>query len=162
MILHASGDFSKRIIVGFYLYYIVHQDKESREYVPPLGDLEAFENEWMEVEIRDPEAMIEPHEIGIANFLHNDFFLQPIDYELYKQSHLEIDANTKSDRTEWGHARYHQIMKPGYAFEIVVQWITASGPIVYDLVYNWSRKATQCGFQLVPVSKMRLGHRNCT
>lgn len=56
---------------------------------------------------------------------------------VYKHSHLEIDVSQKSDRIEWGHAKYHSIMIPGYAFEIVVEWITASGPIVYDLVCSY-------------------------
>jgi DEP domain-containing protein 5 len=151
MIIHASGDFSKPIIVGYYLYYIMHQDKQSMNYEPPLGDLEAFENEWLEVEIRDPDAFVAPHDVGVPKFLHDDIILQPMANELYKFVHLEIDVNNKSDRTEWGHARYHCVMKPGHAFELVVQWITASGPIINDLLYNWSRKAQQCGFQLVPI-----------
>lgn len=52
----------------------------------------------------------------------------------YRHSHLEIDVNQKSDRMEWGHVKYHTVMQPGYAFEIVVSWITSSGPIVWDLV----------------------------
>jgi hypothetical protein len=74
-----------------------------------------------------------------------------LDGNLYKQSHLEIDISSKSDRVEWGHARYNRQMTPGSAFEITVQWITASGPIVYDLIYGWSRKAQQCGYQLIPI-----------
>lgn len=73
------------------------------------------------------------------------------DGAIYKQAHLEIDALQKSDRIEWGHVRYHTKMKPGHAFEIVTQWLTGSGPIVYDLVNVWSRKALQCGFQMVAI-----------
>lgn len=150
MICHASGDFSKPIISGFYLYFIVIQDKTSKDYRQPLCDLEAFENEWVEVEIINPE-ITEPHEIGVPKFLHDSLDIQPIDSSLYKQTHLEIDVGQKSDRTEFGHARYHQMMTPGSAFEVAVQWVTASGPIVYELVYGWSRKAAQCGFQLVNI-----------
>uniref|UniRef100_A0A182TBI9 DEPDC5 C-terminal domain-containing protein n=1 Tax=Anopheles maculatus TaxID=74869 RepID=A0A182TBI9_9DIPT len=154
LICHASGDFNKPVVAGFCLYYIVRQEKESPEYVPPLGDLAAFENEWMEVEIRHPDLTrpVDPHDRGVPSFLCESIDRQDEDDGmLYKQTHLEIDVGSKSDRTEWGHARYHQRMIPGQAYEIVVQWITASGPIVYDLIYGWCRKAQPCGFQLVTI-----------
>nr|XP_040227207.2 GATOR complex protein Iml1 isoform X3 [Anopheles coluzzii] len=155
LICHASGDFNKPVLPGFCLYYIVRQDRDSPEYVPPLGDLAAFENEWMEVEIRHPDLTrpVDPHDRGVPTFLRESIARPDEDDDdgqlLYKQTHLEIDVGSKSDRTEWGHARYHQRMVPGHAYEIVVQWITASGPIVYDLIYGWCRKAQPCGFQLV-------------
>ncbi|XP_035917086.1 GATOR complex protein Iml1 isoform X3 [Anopheles stephensi] len=156
LICHASGDFNKLVVPGFCLYYIVRQEKESPEYVPPLGDLAAFENEWMEVGIRHPDLTrpVEPHDRGVPTFLRESLDgleEEDDDGSLYKQTHLEIDVGSKSDRTEWGHARYHQRMIPGQAYEIVVQWITASGPIVYDLIYGWCRKAQPCGFQLVTI-----------
>ncbi|EAT34884.1 AAEL012917-PA, partial [Aedes aegypti] len=153
MICHASGEYSKPVIPGFCLYYIMQQNKESRDYLPPLGDLEAFENEWMEVEVQHPDLQrpIDPIDVGVQPFLREtiDFNEEFVDRPLYKQTHLDIDVNNKSDRIEWGHARYHQKMIPGHAFEIVVQWITASGPIVSDLIQIWSRRAQ--GFQLVSI-----------
>uniref|UniRef100_A0A182PF51 DEP domain-containing protein n=1 Tax=Anopheles epiroticus TaxID=199890 RepID=A0A182PF51_9DIPT len=156
LICHASGDFNKPILPGFCLYYIVRQEKDTSEYVPPLGDYAAFENEWMEVEIRHPDLTrpVDPHDRGVPTFLRESIDRpeeEANDGQLYKQTHLEIDVGSKSDRTEWGHARYHQRMIPGQAYEIVVQWITASGPIVYDLIYGWCRKAQPCGFQLVTI-----------
>ncbi|XP_053676014.1 GATOR complex protein Iml1 [Anopheles nili] len=158
LICHASGDFNKPVVPGFCLYYIARQEKESQEYIPPLGDLAAFENEWMEVEIRHPDLTkpVDAHDRGVPTFLRDSIDLVDeeaglVDGLLYKQTHLEIDIGGKSDRIEWGHARYHQRMVPGRAYEIVVQWITASGPIVYDLIYGWCRKAQPCGFQLVTI-----------
>ena len=61
LICHASGDFSKPFIVGFYLYHIV-QDKDnlkSVDYIPPLKDLESFENELLEVEVIAPKEWCE-------------------------------------------------------------------------------------------------------
>lgn len=52
--------------------------------------------------------------------------------------HLEIDVSGKSDRIEWGHARYQTVFRPDQAFELVVQWVTASGSIVSELVSNSS------------------------
>lgn len=56
--------------------------------------------------------------------------------KVYRHSHLEIDVNQKSERMEWGHVKYHTVIQAGYAFEIVVEWVTSSGPIVWDLVYR--------------------------
>ena len=58
--------------------------------------------------------------------------------KIYRHSHLEIDVNQKSERMEWGHVKYHTVMQTGFAFEIVVQWVTSSGPIVCDLVCIFS------------------------
>jgi hypothetical protein len=71
---------------------------------------------------------------------------------MYKQVHLEIDVNNKSDRIEWGHCRYHSFFKPDRAFELVVEWVAASGTVVADLVTGWARKAQQsCGLHVIPV-----------
>lgn len=43
------------VLPGFYLYHIVQQ---VTDYAPPLGDLEAFENEWCEVEV--PWKLMKP------------------------------------------------------------------------------------------------------
>lgn len=153
MICHASGNWDKPVIPGFYLYYIAIQDP-TKDYTPPLGDLMAFENEWMEVEIQGGEFdtnQEDPNESAIPNFLRDQPTMNTWKGSVYKHSHLEIDVPRKSDRIEWGHVKYHSVMKPGNAFEIVVQWVTASGPIVYELIYGWCRKAQQCGFQLVAI-----------
>lgn len=161
LICHASGDYTMPIVAGFYLYFIVKQDPEANDFRKPLGDLEAFENEWMEVEIPLKYVINNPashvlidkvlNEGDVPSFLKEEVEKKNLDGKLYKQSHLEIDLSSKSDRVEWGHARFHRVMTPGSSFEITVQWITASGPIVYDLIYGWSRKAQPCGYQLVPI-----------
>lgn len=157
LICHASGDWEKPIIPGFYLYYVVTQDKKSKEYSPPLGDLRAFENEWMEVEIQYGNyfEMNPPKPSLTPNFLREtplrDNYWYSVNRQMYRSTHLEIDITKKSERSEWGHAKYHSVMVPNTAFEIVVDWVTASGPAVADLINGWSRKATQCQFQLQPV-----------
>jgi DEP domain-containing protein 5 len=161
MICHASGEFSFPIKSGYYLYYIVQQNFESIEYKKPLGDLEAFEYEWVEVEI-PPKFILSNADIqkaqendlkesNVPSFLKDEFEKRNIDGTLYKQAHLEVDTLNKSDRVEWGHARYNREMIPGTAFEITVQWITASGPIVQELVKRWDTKAQACGFQLISI-----------
>lgn len=53
---------------------------------------------------------------------------------LYKNTHLDIDVNNKSDRIEWGHARYQARFRPDQAYEMCIQWAVASGNIVAELV----------------------------
>jgi DEP domain-containing protein 5 len=142
-IAHASGDPKVPIIPGFFMYYIVAQDVTSADYRAPLGDLEAFSYEWMEVEVpldciinlSDNQMQNMLNEKDVPMFLRDEFPSKNIDGKLYKVAHLEVDLMQKViDRVEFGHARYHKQFVPSNAFEIVVQWVAASGPIIYDLV----------------------------
>ncbi|XP_025267183.1 GATOR complex protein DEPDC5 isoform X1 [Camponotus floridanus] len=180
LICHASGDFSQPFVLGFYLYHIV-QDKENQkavDYSAPLGDLQGFENEWVEVEMRSPKGWCEPtssttsstmsspitipnsdtiDESDVPPFLRDDINLtESIDdrnwtVPLYKHTHLDIDINNKSDRIEWGHLRYQSIYKVDHSYELVVEWVASSGSIVADLIFLWQRKAQMCGIQMVPI-----------
>lgn len=47
---------------------------------------------------------------------------------------LETDVQSKSDRVEWGHARYQTVFRPDKAYELVIEWLTSSGSIVAELV----------------------------
>lgn len=79
-------------------------------------------------------------EVGVPYFLCDDIdasYLQgdiDNDCPVYKKMHLEIDVSNKSDRIEWGHARYQSIYRPDQAYELVVEWLVASGSIVSELV----------------------------
>ncbi|KAH8232733.1 hypothetical protein KR038_002054 [Drosophila bunnanda] len=168
MICHASGDWKRVVVPGFVFYYVVQQDKNAKDYAPPLGDYSAFVNEWLEIEFQGcsflwhDEVLTTP----VPNFLRdkpapqswtetcsNTEFL--IINRVYRQSHLEIDVNQKSDRMEWGHVKHHTVLQPGFAFEIVVEWVTSSGPIVADLIGGWMRKANQFNFLVsVPADPM--------
>ncbi|XP_071557307.1 GATOR complex protein Iml1 isoform X5 [Temnothorax nylanderi] len=178
LICHASGDFSQPFVLGFYLYHIV-QDKENQkaaDYSAPLGNLQSFENEWVEVEMRPPKGWCEPtssttvstvpaitipcdtiDESNVPPFLRDDIDLtEPMDdrnwtVPLYKHTHLDIDINNKSDRIEWGHLRYQSIYKVDNSYELVVQWVASSGSIVADLIFVWQRKAQMCGIQMIPI-----------
>ncbi|XP_077271177.1 GATOR complex protein Iml1 isoform X8 [Temnothorax americanus] len=178
LICHASGDFSQPFVLGFYLYHIV-QDKENQkaaDYSAPLGNLQSFENEWVEVEMRPPKGWCEStssttvstvpaitipcdtiDESNVPPFLRDDIDLtEPMDdrnwtVPLYKHTHLDIDINNKSDRIEWGHLRYQSIYKVDNSYELVVQWVASSGSIVADLIFVWQRKAQMCGIQMIPI-----------
>lgn len=151
LIRHASGDKSKRVIEGFMMYYMVQQNKDAKDCVKPLYDLHAFENEWMEVEVQPPVQELF-NSSGVPRFLREDVAVPKLDnLSLYKQIYLEVDTNQKSDRVEWGHLRYHRVFQPGHAFEMVIQWVTASGPIVFELFQGWKRKAQQSRFDFFSI-----------
>ncbi|XP_023248149.1 GATOR complex protein DEPDC5 [Copidosoma floridanum] len=184
LICHASGDFSKPFILGYYLYHIV-QDKDGQkapDYSSPLGDTQSFENEWVEVEMRAPKGWCEPQsnsssssilssasqpisipscdskdESDVPVFLRKNLDTVEVSDErdwmgqMYRQTYLDIDINNKSDRIEWGHLKYQSVYKPDNAYELVVQWVAASGNIVADLIFTWQRKAQLCGIQMIPI-----------
>ncbi|XP_043269598.1 GATOR complex protein Iml1 isoform X3 [Venturia canescens] len=179
LICHASGDFSKPFILGFYLYYIV-QDKDAQkaaDYSPPLCDLQSFENEWVEVEMKAPEGWCEPSattlgtsvstpmsipscenidESNIPSFLRDELEITDTsdkDWRVppYKHTHLDIDLINRSDRIEWGHLRYQSLFRSDRSYELVVQWVASSGSIVAELIFQWQRKAQMWGIQVVPI-----------
>lgn len=177
LICHASGDTSKRYVVGYYMYHILPQKKEKdsmTDYINPLGDLQSFENEWMEVEVLGPRSPLIPAETmtgaidisgsspvtddtGVPAFLCDNIdpnymhLGSDSDMPLYKNTHLDIDVNNKSDRIEWGHARYQATFRPDQAYEMCIQWAIASGNIVAELIFGWARKAQSCRLQMVPI-----------
>lgn len=53
---------------------------------------------------------------------------------MYKRMRLETDIASKSDRVEWGHSKYQTVFRPDQAYELVVEWLTSSGSIVFELV----------------------------
>lgn len=176
MICHASGDTSKRFVVGYYMYHILPQkkDKELTDYVKPLGDLQGFENEWMEVEVQEPRSPLLTtqkaaggvHIAGVEeiadesavpafladnidpHYMHLD---SDSDMPLYKNTHLDIDVSNRSDRIEWGHARYQATFRPDQAYEMCIQWTVATGNVVADLISGWARKAQNCKLQMIPI-----------
>ncbi|XP_018898821.2 GATOR complex protein Iml1 isoform X2 [Bemisia tabaci] len=149
LICHASGDRSHPFLFGFYLFYFTAKEKGNDG---PL-DAAAFENEWVEVEAKQPHP---PPEFPL--FLH-DNISRTCQFDttskrgapLYKQAYLDISTNSRSDRVEWGHVRYHSAYRPDRAYELAIQWVAASGAIVSDLILGWARKIQFCGLQMVPI-----------
>ncbi|KAK3608532.1 hypothetical protein CHS0354_010391 [Potamilus streckersoni] len=84
----------------------------------------------------------------------------PVGYQTWRQQsatlfhkyvNVDTDANGRSDRPEWATARYHAYYSPKCAFEVQVQWMVSTGPVLGDLITGWARKAGACGLHLVPV-----------
>ncbi|MEQ2294190.1 GATOR complex protein depdc5, partial [Ameca splendens] len=64
---------------------------------------------------------------------------------------LDVDVNNRSDRTEWCSCYYHGNFSLNAAFEIKLHWMAVTAAVLFEMVQGWHRKATSCGFLLVPV-----------
>ncbi|KAG5888099.1 hypothetical protein JTB14_021899 [Gonioctena quinquepunctata] len=169
LIRHASGDPKKQFLYGFFLFYIVSNDKEDKEAFQPSSDVQIFQNDWMEVEVKPPlnwglttpsTSLQVPNSFsdrdqGIPHFLCEDIDAEYADCDLdgpmYQRMRLETDVFSRSDRVEWGHARYQTVFRPDQAYELVAEWLTSSGSIVFELLSGWHRKAQSCLLQMVPI-----------
>jgi len=112
-----------------------------------MVDLAMFQNDWMEVELnheRFKQTDSQPttgHDCtfrrpDLPSSYSNQEFILTKKNPLYKEVYLDVDAGKKSDRQEWGHVRYQSSYKPDEAFEMVSQWIQATGSIITELVSN--------------------------
>ncbi|KAK8788496.1 hypothetical protein V5799_021714 [Amblyomma americanum] len=140
-ICHASGDVLHPFINGFYIYCFPEKNAKENYEV----DLDAYQHEWIEVELLPQNENsgnpgdLDSAEIDIGKKLE------------FRNVNVDIDVCGRSDRPEWGQAQYHSIFQPGEAFEIIVEWMVATGYIIADLVLGWARKANTQGLQLVPI-----------
>ncbi|XP_060527530.1 GATOR complex protein Iml1 isoform X2 [Cylas formicarius] len=154
LIRHASGDHRIQFVYGSGLFYVVSdRDDRAGSY---HADIESFENDFFEVEVRPPlnwglrdPTRSAPH--FLSDNVNFDYFDCDADETIYKQMRFETDIMTKSDRTEWGHVHYQTVFRPDRAYELVLEWLTSSGPIIAELLFNFNRKAQACGLQVVPL-----------
>ncbi|XP_063310608.1 GATOR1 complex protein DEPDC5 isoform X4 [Pelobates fuscus] len=64
---------------------------------------------------------------------------------------LDVDFNNRTDRLEWCSCYYHGNFSLTSAFEVKLHWMAATAAVLFEMVQGWHRKATSCGFLLVPV-----------
>lgn len=64
---------------------------------------------------------------------------------------LDVDVNNRSDRMEWCSCYYHGNFSLSAAFEVKLHWMAVTAAVLFEMVQGWHRKATSCGFLLVPV-----------
>lgn len=76
------------------------------------------------------------HDIKSLNEFHSVYILKVVvlRLELWRVGQLDLDINGRSDRIEWGHLKHHSTFSSLTAFELIVQWLCATGTIVTDLV----------------------------
>ncbi|KAG8178705.1 hypothetical protein JTE90_011631 [Oedothorax gibbosus] len=158
LICHVSRARSHSFTYGFYLYYIGSSDDQEMNKVwdkSELSEGEAiylFEREWMQVELSPSSAVpdIENYNFPSDEDIWCTPYLSKSKLKL-KSCNVQIDSGARSGRQEWGQLRYQNVYRPYETFEVVVEWMVATGNKAADLVQCWARKCTAFGFQLVPI-----------
>jgi len=153
-VCHASGDKSQPFVNGFYLFSL-NTNPRARLDAKYGGHLEAFQNDWVEVEFyskNDEPSNIEFFNETMTQFAARQKFCEKLALKsFYKSVTLDVDLASRSDRKEWGHLKYQQFYDPSEAFELAIQWSVATGAIISDMVQMWARKAQGYGISLIPV-----------
>ncbi|XP_054248802.1 GATOR complex protein DEPDC5 isoform X6 [Indicator indicator] len=180
LIVHASGEALRTFIYGFYFYKIV-VDKEADRvgmqqpamwHTTAMDDFSAFQRRWFEVAFVAEELL---HSEIPAFFLpwlpsrpasyasrHSSFSrsfggrsqaaaLLAATVPEQRTVTLDVDVNNRTDRLEWCSCYYHGNFSLSAAFEIKLHWMAVTAAVLFEMVQGWHRKATSCGFLLVPV-----------
>uniref|UniRef100_A0A8C6ZET4 GATOR1 complex protein DEPDC5 n=1 Tax=Nothoprocta perdicaria TaxID=30464 RepID=A0A8C6ZET4_NOTPE len=180
LIVHASGEALRTFIYGFYFYKIVVDKEPERVGMPPpamwhtaaMDDFSAFQRKWFEVAFVAEELL----HSEIPAFLLPWLPSRPASYASRHSSFsrsfggrsqaaallaatvpeqrtvtLDVDVNNRTDRVEWCSCYYHGNFSLTAAFEIKLHWMAVTAAVLFEMVQGWHRKATSCGFLLVPV-----------
>ncbi|XP_035869585.1 GATOR complex protein DEPDC5 isoform X11 [Phyllostomus discolor] len=180
LITHASGEVWRTFIYGFYFYKIV-MDKEPERgpmqqpttwHTTAVDDFASFQRKWFEVAFVAEELL----HSEIPAFLLPWLPSRPASYASRHSSFsrsfggrsqaaallaatvpeqrtvtLDVDVNNRTDRLEWCSCYYHGNFSLNAAFEIKLHWMAVTAAVLFEMVQGWHRKATSCGFLLVPV-----------
>ncbi|XP_066459689.1 GATOR1 complex protein DEPDC5 isoform X1 [Eleutherodactylus coqui] len=180
-IMHASGETLRTFIYGFYLYRISPEKDPDKApnltqtntwHSAAMEDFTAFQRKWFEVALVEEELL----HSGIPPFLLPWLPSRPASYASRHSSFsrsfggrsqaaallaatvpeqrtvtLDVDVNNRTDRLEWCSCYYHGNFCLTAAFEVKLHWMAATAAVLFEMVQGWHRKATSCGFLLVPV-----------
>ncbi|XP_064424153.1 GATOR1 complex protein DEPDC5 isoform X2 [Latimeria chalumnae] len=160
LIVHASGEAMRTFVYGFYFYGIVTERDPDRVgiqqstiwYTAAMDDCAAFQRKWFEVAFAAEERL----HTGLPAFLLPWLPSRPASYATatvpeQKTVTLDVDVNNRSDRVEWCSCYYHGNFTLNATFEIKLHWMSVTAAVLFEMVQGWHRKATSCGFLLVPV-----------
>uniref|UniRef100_A0A8D2PDC8 GATOR1 complex protein DEPDC5 n=1 Tax=Zosterops lateralis melanops TaxID=1220523 RepID=A0A8D2PDC8_ZOSLA len=180
LIVHAAGEALRTFIYGFYFYKIVVDKEPDRVglqqpamwHTAAVDDFSAFQRKWFEVAFVAEELL---HSEIPAFFLpwlpsrpasyasrHSSFSrsfggrsqaaaLLAATVPEQRTVTLDVDVNNRTDRLEWCSCYYHGNFSLNAAFEIKLHWMAVTAAVLFEMVQGWHRKATSCGFLLVPV-----------
>ncbi|XP_037673315.1 GATOR complex protein DEPDC5 isoform X7 [Choloepus didactylus] len=180
LIMHASGEVLRTFIYGFYFYKIVMDKEPDRVsmqqpatwHTTAVDDFTSFQRKWFEVAFVAEELL----HSEIPAFLLPWLPSRPASYASRHSSFsrsfggrsqaaallaatvpeqrtvtLDVDVNNRTDRLEWCSCYYHGNFSLNAAFEIKLHWMAVTAAVLFEMVQGWHRKATSCGFLLVPV-----------
>jgi len=155
LICHACGHTQQPFVYGFYFYFFV--GKESKEHTGFLynGDREAFQADWMEVELeyfKPPLEADQDEDIGGPEFLRDKLDNPaPSSAERFRSCVLDPDVSKKSERPEWGQTKYQAKYRPDQAFEFLFKWSVATGAVIADVIRNWTNRAQGNQLTFIPI-----------
>ncbi|KAM6156003.1 GATOR1 complex protein DEPDC5 isoform 9-T9 [Rhynchocyon petersi] len=180
LITHASGEALRTFIYGFYFYKIVTDKEPDRVtmqqpatwHTTAKDEFTSFQRKWFEVAFVAEERL----HSEIPAFLLPWLPSRPASYASRHSSFsrsfggrsqaaallaatvpeqrtvtLDVDVNNRTDRLEWCSCYYHGNFSLNAAFEIKLHWMAVTAAVLFEMVQGWHRKATSCGFLLVPV-----------
>lgn len=181
LITHASGEAWRTFIYGFYFYKMVMDKEPDRVatqqhtatwHTAGVDDFASFQRKWFEVAFVAEELL----HSEIPAFLLPWLPSRPASYASRHSSFsrsfggrsqaaallaatvpeqrtvtLDVDVNNRTDRLEWCSCYYHGNFSLNAAFEIKLHWMAVTAAVLFEMVQGWHRKATSCGFLLVPV-----------
>ncbi|XP_006894876.1 PREDICTED: DEP domain-containing protein 5 isoform X4 [Elephantulus edwardii] len=180
LITHASGEALRTFIYGFYFYKIVTDKEPDRVtmqqpatwHTTAKDEFTSFQRKWFEVAFVAEERL----HSEIPAFLLPWLPSRPASYASRHSSFsrsfggrsqaaallaatvpeqrtvtLDVDVNNRTDRLEWCSCYYHGNFSLNAAFEIKLHWMAVTAAVLSEMVQGWHRKATSCGFLLVPV-----------
>nr|XP_033812560.1 GATOR complex protein DEPDC5 isoform X2 [Geotrypetes seraphini] len=176
LIVHASGEALRTFIYGFYFYKIMvdkEQDRaglqQSTWHTTAMDDFTAFQRKWFEVAFVAEETLHSELPAFLLPWLpsrpasyasrHSSFSRSfggrsqaaALLATVPEQRTVTLDVNNRSNRLEWCSCYYHGNFSLNAAFEVKLHWMALTAPVLCEMVQGWHRKATSCGFLLVPV-----------
>jgi hypothetical protein len=70
--------------------------------------------------------------------------------EFMRYVNVDVDVNRRSNRVEWASAVYRPYYHPLCAFELEIQWEMATGSLLSELLFSYSKLSNRFNFHLVP------------
>ncbi|OTF73684.1 DUF3608 domain-containing protein [Euroglyphus maynei] len=150
LIRHASGDTTVNFKIGFHLYCLM-TDQNRLFFAKNEIEREYFERAWMEVGIvqqHNPKEL-ENHALPSA-YDDEQLILNQAPGWQFTFKNFQIELDGKTDRVEWVNVKYHSLYDPEQAFEMIMEWMVATGNAIPEKVSTWGRtKGTN--LHIVPI-----------
>lgn len=143
----ATGDHQPPFKRGFHLYCIMTEN--NRQFFEKNDiDKKYFERAWMEVGVvRQHNAKDFEYNENVNELLSNHCNIQPPEFTF---KNFTVELENKTDRVEWVNVKYHSLYDPEQAFEMIIEWMVATGNAIPDIVSTWGRtKGTN--LHIVPI-----------
>ncbi|KAH9414857.1 GATOR complex protein depdc5 [Dermatophagoides pteronyssinus] len=153
LIRHASGDQTQTIFKrGFHLYCLMTE--QNRQFFSKNQiDREYFERAWMEVGIvqqHNPKDVENSAASTSTTTFEEEQSIISNQTPEFTFKNFQIELDSKTDRVEWVNVKYHSLYDPEQAFEMIMEWMCATGNAIPEKVSQWSRtKGTN--LHIVPI-----------